>query len=272
MNAWRGQRGRGSEGGRGRGRGGGRGRGRGGRRGGRTLGRGGGGTPRNQAEFKLRLRDLQALENKTSDEIILHLTSSQCFPATEYLLKQQSMEGRWIILIVSIVAKACDCSPKEDLLKLLNLLPGSSFLNLLLRRYLNKLTADSLPPSDVSVFLRNVVKIMNELLRRFPSCYADLPLSDLYCGTMRLSVSGQLADDALVTEVDEIMKLRIKKAEELKKKEEEERQKRRKPRRDGEIWRIALVPFEFISYLPIGGFHVPSSFSKIKITNPFHQM
>lgn len=190
MDAWRGTRGRG--------RGGGRGRGRSGRRGGKrrgvTLGRGSDGTPRNQLELKLRFRELQALENKTSDEIILHLTSSQCFQATENLLKQKSMAGDWIILIVRIFAKACDCSPKENLLKLLNLLLRSSFLNLLLRRYLNKLSADSLPPSDVSVFLRNVVKIMNELLRRFPSCYADLPLSDLYCGTMRLSVSGQLAD------------------------------------------------------------------------------
>ncbi|KAL9983501.1 hypothetical protein ACROYT_G005684 [Oculina patagonica] len=73
---------------------------------------------------------------------------------------------------------------------------------------------------------------MNELLRRFPSCYADLPVSDLYCGTVMLSDTGQLADGALVTDVDEIMKLRIEKAEELKRKEEEERQKSRKPRRD----------------------------------------
>ena len=78
---------------------------------------------------------------------------------------------------------------------------------------------------------------MNELLRIFPSCYADLPVSDLYRATRMLSDTGQLADGALVTEVDEIMKLRmrIEKAEELKRKEEEERQKRRKPRRDGEI-------------------------------------
>ena len=240
MDAWRGQSGRGSRGGKGGGRGGGRGRGRGGRRGGKrgggTLGRGGDGTPRNQPKLKLGFGELQALETKTSDEIILHLTSSRCFQATEYLFKQQSkIEDQWIVLIVSIVTKACDCSSKEDLLKLLTLLPGSSFLNLLLRRYLNKLSANNLSPLDVVVFLRNVVKIMNELLRRFPSCYADLPLSDLYCGTMRLSNTGQLADDALVTEVDEIMKLRIKKAEELKKKEEEERRKRTKPRRDGEI-------------------------------------
>ena len=144
------------------------------------------------------------------------------------------MEDHWIVLIVSIVTKACDCSSKDQLLKLLSLLIGSSFLNLQLRPYLNKLSVNSLPPSDVAVFLRNVVKIMDELLRRFPNCCADLPLPDLYCGTKTLSDKGELADGDLVTAIDELIKLRSEKAEELKRKEEEERQKRRKPR-DGEI-------------------------------------
>ena len=241
MDVCRGQRGRGSRGGRGAWRG----RGRGGRRGGR---RGGGdGTPRNQPELRLKFRDLQGLENKTSDEIIIYLTSSRCFPAMEYLLRQQTaMENAWIVPIVSIVAKACDCSYNVDLLKLLNLLPGSSFLNSL-RRYLNKLSANA----ENAVFLRNVVKIMNELLQRFPNCFADLPLSDLYCGTRRLSGTGKLADDALVTEVDELMKLRIKKAEELKKKDEEEQQRRRNPRRDGEKWRIGRIPVSYLTQSPI---------------------
>ena len=243
MDKWRGQRGsrRGSgrEYGRGSGIEGGRWDGIASRRGGRIgdgkFCRGREGTPRSQLEVKLGFAELQALETKTSDEIILHLTSSRCFPATEHLLKQQSeVEDHWIVLIVSIVTKACDCSSKEDLLKLLNLLPGSSFFNLQLRPYLNKLSVNSLSPSDVAVFLRNVVKIMNQLLRRFPNCYADLPISDLYCGTRTLSDTGQLADDALATEVDELMKLRMEKADELKRKEEE-LQNRGKPRRDGEM-------------------------------------
>ena len=124
MDGWRGQRGRGRGGGRGSGWGGGReyggnsgreggreyveyGRGSGrergrwggraGRIGGGTFGLGGDRTPGNQLEIKLGLTELQALETKTSDEIILHLTSSGCFPATEYLLEQQLvMEDHWI--------------------------------------------------------------------------------------------------------------------------------------------------------------------------------
>ncbi|XP_068677009.1 NFX1-type zinc finger-containing protein 1-like [Montipora foliosa] len=250
MFVWRGQRGREKGNGRGIGRGGvreygespgggggrssGRAGGRGGRRGGRTLDLGRVGTGRHQLEVNLGFTELQALEIKTPDEITLHLTTSRCFPATEYLLKRQSvMKDHWIILILNILTKACYCDCSENLLKLLNLLPGSSFLNSHLRPYLNKLPGSGLSPADLSVFLRNVVKIMNELLRRFPSCYADLPVSDLYCATRMLSDTGELADGALVAEVDEIMKLRIEKAEELKRKEEEERQKRRKPRRDG---------------------------------------
>ena len=240
---WRGRGrggGRGSGGGAERGsgkggeRGGGRGSGRGGRReGGWTLGLGGDGPPVNQPEVRLGFAKLKDLETKTPDEIIVDLTSSRCFPATKFLLTQQSIiEDDWIVLIVSIVSKACESTPNENLLKLLSLLPESSFLNLHLRPYLNKLSSSGLNPSDVAVFLRNAVKIMNELLRRFPSCYADLPVSDLYCGTRMLCDTGQLVDDALVTEVDEIMKLRIKKVEELKRKEEEEKQ-RRKPRRNG---------------------------------------
>ena len=230
--------------GRGGGRGSGRAGGRGGRRRGGRLDLGRVGTARDQLEVNLGFTELQVLETKTSEEITLYLTSSRCFPATEYLLKQQSvMEDHWIVLIVSIITEACDCGCSENLLTLLNLLPGSSFLNSLLRPYLNKLSSSSLSLADLEVFLRNVAKIMNELLRRFPSCYADLPVSDLYCGTRMLSDTGKLADDALVTEVDEIMKLRIEKAEELKRKEEEERQKRRKPRRDGEITTFMMYSF-----------------------------
>lgn len=223
-------RGRGGGGARGGWRGGARGGGRGGGRG----GRGGAGSSGSQRPVKLGFKALQDLETKTPDEIILDLTSSRCFPATESLLTEQTfMKEDFIVLIVSILSKACDCSSKEYLLKLLNLLPNSVFFNFHLRPHLNRLSASRMPPSDIAVFLRNVVKIMNELLRRYPNSYADLPVPDLYCSTTMLFTAGQLEDSALVNDVEELMKLRNEKGEELKKKEEE-KQHRRKPRRDGE--------------------------------------
>ena len=75
---------------------------------------------------------------------------------------------------------------------------------------------------------------MNELLRRFPNAYAELPIADLYCGAMVLSDTGMLEDTTLMNEVDELMKLKTEKASELKRKEEERRQGRGRVRRNGE--------------------------------------
>ena len=214
---------------RGRGRGGARGGWRGGGRG----GRGGAGSSGNQRPVKLGFKALQDLDTKTPDEIILDLTSSRCFPATEFLLTEQtSMREDWIVLIVSILSKACDCSTKEYLFKLLNLLPNSVFFNYNLRPHLNRLSASRLPPSDIAVFLRNVVKIMNELLQRYPSSYADLPLPDLYCSATMLSREGQLEDDGLVNNVEELMKLKSEKAEET----EEKRRRKATQKKTSKRW------------------------------------
>ena len=142
------------------------------------------------------------------------------------------MKDDWIVLTVSIIAKACGCSSKEFLIKLLNLLPKSLFFTAHLRTFLNRLSACRKPATEVATFLRNVVRIMKELLRTFPNSYADLPVSELYCG-IRIFSETQQPDGALVAEGEELMKLRSQKADELKK-QEEEKQHRRRPRRDGE--------------------------------------
>ena len=222
--------GRGRAGRGGRGGGFGRGRGRGGARSGRDEDGARGHNPR---QVRLGFKALQELDTKTPDEIILDLTSSRCFPATEFLLNQQSaMKDDWIVLTVSIVANACGCSSKEYLIKLLNVLPKSLFFTAHLRTFLNRLSACRMPATEVATFLRNVVRIMKELLRTFPNSYADLPVSELYCG-IRIFSDTQHPDGALVAEGEELMRLRNQKADELKK-VEEEKQHRWKPQRDGE--------------------------------------
>lgn len=224
------ERNNGRDGGRGRERGRGRGRGRGSGREGHSRD----GVSNHPRPVRLGFKALQELDTKNPDEIILDLTSSRCFPATEVLLTQQSdMKDDWIVLIVSIVAKACGCSSKEFLFKLLNLLPKSVFLTGHLRQFLNRLSACRLPASNVVTFLNNAIRIMNEMLQRFPNCYDELPVTELYFGVKILSDSGELGENSLMKHAEELFKLRSQKAEELKKKEEE-KQHRRRPRRDGE--------------------------------------
>ena len=218
---------------------GGRGRGRGrGWRGGRARGRGGQSGEGRPYQVRLGFKALEELDTKAPDEIVLDLTSTRCFPATELLLQQSGMKDDMVVLITSILAKACACSSKEFLIKLLNLLPKSPFLALL-RTFLNRISASRMPATNMATFLNNVIKIMNELLRRFPNCYADLPVAELYCGVMFLSeteqIDGNQVDrNSLLKDAEELFKLRTQKAEDLKKREEE-KQSRRRPRRDGMI-------------------------------------
>ena len=187
----------------------------------------------NPRQVRLGFKALQELDTKTPDEVILDLMSRRRFPATEFLLTQQSaMKDDWIVLTVSIVAKACGCNSKEYLIKLLNLLPKSLFFTSHLRTFLNRLSACRMPATEVATFLRNVLRIMKELLRIFPNSYADLPVSELYCG-IRIFSDTQQPDGALVAQGEELMQLRNQKADELKK-QEEQNQHRRRPRRDGE--------------------------------------
>ena len=189
----------------------------------------------NGLEGLLEYENLRDLKNKSPEEIVFHLTSEGCLWSTEHLVKKQTkITDDCLVLTMNIFAKGCDSSGKDDLFKLLSLLPGSSLLNVHLRRNLNMLSANSMLPAEFVPYLKNVVRIMNELLQRFPNSFSDLPLSDLYCAIRLASHSEQLPDDMLVKEVHTMMKLRMEKAEELKRKEEEKRQIKMKPRESGE--------------------------------------
>ena len=221
--------GRGAVGGRGRGGRGGRGRGG---RGSRD------GAPKRPVI--LGFKALRDLDNKLPDGIILDLTSSRCFPATEALLQQSDMRDDMIVLTTSVLAKACGCSAKEYLFKLLNLVRTSFFLTLSLRTFLNRMHSCRLSSSKIILFFKDVIRIMNELLLKFPNCYASLPLADLYCGIKALADTGKLDEyqmdkNALLEDAEKLLQLRNEKADELKKREEE-KQPRRRRGRDGKTY------------------------------------
>ena len=184
------------------------------------------------------LQDLD--NNKTPDEIILDLTSSRCFPAIQALLQQSDMRDEMIVLTTSVLAKACGCSAKEYLLKLLNLLPKSFFFTLSLRTFLNRMHSCCLSSSKIILFFKNVIRIMNELLLKFPNCYDSLPVADLYCGIKAFADAGNLDEhqmdkNSLLKDAEELFQLRNQKIAELKKREEE-KQPRRRRGRDGKTF------------------------------------
>ena len=140
-----------------------------------------------------------------------------------------------IVLTTSVLAKACGCSAKEYLFKLLNLLPPSSFLALSLRTFLNRMNSCSLPSSKIILFFKDVIRIMNELLLKFPNCYDSLPVAELYCGVIAFADAGNLDEhqmdkNSLRKDAEELFQLRNQKIAELKKREEEKQPRRRRGR------------------------------------------
>ena len=134
-----------------------------------------------------------------------------------------------VILLVSILAKACDCDTQEYLFQLLNLLPRSPFLTLHLSSYINRL--ERMTQANLDSQLKNMIKLFSELLRRYPNCYDSIPLASLKCATEVMAANGLLCDDVIMREVERLMILKEEKVEELERAEKEKQERReRRPR------------------------------------------
>ena len=204
-------------------------------RGGRDFSRGSGQrrADEGQRAVVLGFKALEAMQDKSPDEIVLDLTSARCFPATEDLLtKRERVTDDTIFLITKILARACSCDSREYLFKLLNLIPQSMFLNLHVTSYIRRLPDDIQNPlsaSKLEAVFKNLMKLFSTLMQVNPSCYSHLPLLEVSCVVTMQCDSGNL-DGEMKTKADELMKLKEEKVEELKKQEEEKKQKRRHPR------------------------------------------
>ena len=184
---------------------------------------------RPQRPVRLGFRALLDLQDKDPNDIVLDLTSKRCFPATEELInKSMQMKDDIVILLVSILAKACDCDTQEYLFQLLNLLPRSPFLTLHLSSYINRL--GRMTQADLDSQLKNMIKLFSELLRRYPNCYDDIPLAQLKCATEAIAINGLLSDEIIMREVERLMILKEEKVEELERAERERQERRGRPR------------------------------------------
>ena len=189
-----------------------------------------------QREVRLGFKTLENMQDKTPDEITLDLTSSRCFPATEYLLNaQESMTDDTIFLLVKILARASGSDARESVLKLLNVLPQSMFFTIHLSSYLSRIplhTRPPLSPDRLEVALKNLIKLLAKLMEVNPSCYPFLPLLALSCVVTMQCDDGTLDVD-IKSRVQNLMKLRDEKVEELERKEEEKKRSRQHPRDPG---------------------------------------
>ena len=159
-------------------------------------------------------QSLEAMRNLLSEgpkEIVNWLLLQQ---SSLFGKKQQKRKDEVVALLVKLLAKACDCKCHSGLENLFSVLSKSWFLTRRVGHILDQLSAKKSKTSQTKHFdletLRDLAKVLKEILNRFPKASAELPIVKLHSSTMKLARSGELIDREISATVQELMELRKK--------------------------------------------------------------
>jgi hypothetical protein len=86
---------------------------------------------------------------------------------------------------------------KENLMKIMALFPNTVFLRTPLSRYIMQLPMKS-GRNTPEKHVRNIILFFDQLLRRFPDNYAEIPLDSLVVASMSLEHSEQVSTQVQV--------------------------------------------------------------------------
>ena len=75
---------------------------------------------------------------------------------------------------------------KENLMKIMALFPNTVFLRVPLSRYIMTLHTKR----NVERNVKNIIQFFDEILRRFPDNYSDIPIDSLVVASMTLTLSS----------------------------------------------------------------------------------
>lgn len=163
---------------------------------------------------QLKTQSLEAMRNLLSEspeEIVNWLILEQ---SSLFGKKQQKRKDEVVALLVKLLAKACDCECHTGLGNLFSVLSQSWFLTRRVGAILDQVAAKKSKRSQIKHFdletIRDLAKVLKEVLNRFPKASAHLPIVKLHSSTMKLASSGELMDRGISSTVQELMKLRKK--------------------------------------------------------------
>ena len=164
---------------------------------------------------QIKAQSLEAMRNLLSEspeEIVNWLILQQ---SSLFGKKQQKRKDEVVALLLKLLAKACDCEcPHTGLGNLFSVLSKSWFLTRRVGPILDQLAAKLSRRSQTKHFdletIRDLAKVLKEILNRFPEASAHLPIVKLHSSTVKLARSGELMDRGLSSTVQELMKLRKK--------------------------------------------------------------
>ena len=160
---------------------------------------------------QLKSQSLEAMRNLLSEspeEIVNWLILEQ---SSLFGKKQQKRKDEVVALLVKLLAKACDCECHSDLGNLFNVLSKSWFLTRRVGPIFDQVAAKKSRRSQAKHFdletIRDLAKVLKEILNRFPKASANLPIVKLHSCTMKLARSGELVDREISSITQGLMKL-----------------------------------------------------------------
>ena len=172
-----------------------------------------------KAGSQLKNRSLEAMRdllNKSPEDIVNWLTSEHSF----LFKNQHKVKDEAVIVLVKLLAKACDCESHSDLTYLFSILSNSWFLTRRVGPFLDQLVTKKSKKSQTKHLetIRDTAKVLTEIVTTFPNGCSSLPLVKLHTAAMRLANSGKLLDKKMISTVQELM--RVKKKEEITKRKQ----------------------------------------------------
>ena len=167
-----------------------------------------------KAGSQLKTQSLEAMRNLLSgspEEIVNWLILEQ---SSLFGKKQQKRKDEVVAVLVKLLAKACDCECHSDLGNLFSVLSKSWFLTRRVGPILDQVAAKKSKRSQTKHFdletIRDLAKVLKEILNRFPKASAHLPIAKLHSCTTKLARSGELVDRGISSTAQELMKVRKK--------------------------------------------------------------
>ncbi|XP_048585567.1 NFX1-type zinc finger-containing protein 1-like isoform X2 [Nematostella vectensis] len=160
------------------------------------------------------------LLTKEPDDVVVDLTTERCFPAVKELLSSEGMETKMFFIVLKMLAHLCKTTsaPSGLTVKLLNFVLQSKFISHHLSSYLNAQCDENEINDNGLEALQNIAVLFSELLSRFPSSYAKLPIPALKEYTASLDDKQKLSNNhKTVTAVEELVAFKNKQVQNLKK-------------------------------------------------------
>ena len=164
-----------------------------------------------KAGSQLKTQSLAAMRNLLSEspeEIVNWLILEQ---SSLFGKKQQKRKDEVVAVLVKLLAKACDCECHSDLGNFFSVLSQSWFLTRRIVPILDQVAAKKSKRSQTKHFdletIRDLAKVLKEILNRFPKASAHLPIAKLHSCTTKLARSGELVDREISFTTQELMKL-----------------------------------------------------------------